>query len=148
MHRTQQIITVTLLTIVTCFSVQAAEYQVKMLNNGADGTMVFEPGYLKVAVGDTVKFIPVDAGHDSVSEFTPEGSTSWKGDNSKEVTATLDKEGVYIYLCTPHTVMAMVGVIQVGNATNLTEAKDAAKSISAKFMLNKDRLDKYLAQVN
>ena len=32
----------------------AADHVVKMLNNGADGMMVFEPGYLNVVPGDTV----------------------------------------------------------------------------------------------
>ena len=38
----------------------AAEYEVKMLNNGTEGMMVFEPAVLKVAVGDTVKFVATD----------------------------------------------------------------------------------------
>ena len=43
----------------------AAEHQVKMLNNGKDGTMVFEPGFLKAEKGDTVKFIKTDASHNA-----------------------------------------------------------------------------------
>ena len=41
----------------------AANFEVKMLNKGADGAMVFEPALTKVAVGDTVTFIPTDKGH-------------------------------------------------------------------------------------
>ena len=55
------------------------EHEVKMLNMGKDGSMVSEPGYLKVAPGDTINFLAVDTGHNSVSTFTPEGSVSWKG---------------------------------------------------------------------
>ena len=35
----------------------AAEHEVKMLNNGAGGMMIFEPAVLKASVGDTVKFV-------------------------------------------------------------------------------------------
>ena len=46
----------------------AANFEVHMLNKGADGsTMVFEPALTKVAVGDTVTFIPVDKGHNAES---------------------------------------------------------------------------------
>ena len=37
-------------------SVMAADFEVKMLNKGADGDMVFEPALTEIAVGDTVTF--------------------------------------------------------------------------------------------
>ncbi|MGY4368917.1 plastocyanin [Bradyrhizobium sp. LB1.3] len=41
----------------------AAEIEVKMLNKGSDGVpMVFGPSFVKVAPGDTVKFVPTDKG--------------------------------------------------------------------------------------
>jgi hypothetical protein len=44
--------------------------------------------------------------------------------------STFDKEGVYAYQCTPHAVMAMVGVIQVGeDKSNLDEVKIAASNM-------------------
>lgn len=125
----------------------AAEHEVKMLNTGKDGTMVFEPGFLKVAKGDTVKFVPTDLGHNSVSTHVPDGGPTWQGEMNKAVSVTLNTEGVYVYLCVPHTVMAMAGVIQVGAPTNLDAAKASAKELSSKFVIAKDRLDKYMAQV-
>ena len=38
------------------FAAQAAHYDIKMLNSNSEGSMVFEPGYLKVQPGDTVTF--------------------------------------------------------------------------------------------
>lgn len=125
-------------------SLYAADHEVKMLNSGKDGTMVFEPAVLKVAVGDTVKFVSTDAGHNSVSDFTPEGATTWKGEIGEEVSVTIDKEGVYIYSCDPHKVMAMFGVIQAGEAKNLDGAMKAAKDLSANAVMSKDRLEGYL----
>ena len=138
--------TFSLLSAFAAMQASAEAHIVKLLNMGADGPMVFEPGFLKVNPGDTVTFKPVDMAHDSASVFTPEGAAPWSS-AFKEITVTLDKEGVYIYKCTPHLVMAMVGVIQVGNATNLDQAKAAADKLTAGFVMNKDRLTKYMAQV-
>lgn len=125
----------------------AAEHQVKMLNNGKDGIMVFEPGFIKAAKGDTVKFIKTDAAHNSTSFFAPKGAKGWKGQMDEEIVVKLDEEGVYMYQCDPHKSMAMVGVIQVGKATNLDEAKKEAATYSKSLAMNKDRLTKYLDQV-
>ena len=125
----------------------AAEHEVKMLNTGVEGAMVFEPGYLKVDAGDTVKFISVDAGHNTVSFASPEGGESWDGAIGEEVSVTFNSEGVYLYKCVPHAVLAMVGVIQVGAASNLDEATKAADDFSATLAVNKERLGKYMSQV-
>ena len=127
----------------------AAEHTVQMKNSGVDGIMVFEPGFLKVAVGDTVHFEPTDAGHnsESVAGLIPAGATSWKGDLGKKVSVKIDKDGAYVYLCSPHSMLAMVGVIVAGNPTNLADIKKNVTSLNAKFSMNKDRLDMYLAKV-
>lgn len=132
---------------IACTAVSAADHEIKMLNSGKDGSMVFEPGFLKVEVGDTVKFISTDAGHNTASNITPEGGPTWKGAIGEEISVKLDKEGVYVYVCDPHVMMAMVGVIQVGKATNLDAATAASKELSGKFVMSKDRLANYMAQV-
>ena len=146
MKTATKVLASTLLATLVSLPALAEQHVVKLLNTGADGTMVFEPGYLKVNPGDTVTFKPENLGHDSVSVFAPEGSAGWNS-AYKEITVTMDKEGVYIYKCTPHLIMAMVGVIQVGNAANLDQAKAEAEKLKAGFVMNKERLDGYLAQV-
>lgn len=130
-------------------TVLAAEHTVQMKNAGAGGIMVFEPAVLKVAVGDTVTFLPTDLAHnsESVPGLTPEGSVTWKGNFNEKVSVTIDKEGVYVYKCLPHTVLGMVGVIVAGNPTNLEKIKKDSAAFSATFATNKDRLEKYLSQV-
>lgn len=130
-----------------CAGAMAADHQVRMLNTGKDGTMVFEPGFLRVAKGDTVKFVKVDPSHNSASVLVPGGATAWKGRPDEEITVKLDQEGVYLYVCDPHKVMGMAGVIQVGKPVNLAEAKGEAETLSKSFVMNKDRLAGYLAQV-
>ena len=125
----------------------AAEHVVKMLNSGKDGMMVFEPGVLSVNKGDTVKFVATDMAHNSASTLIPAGAKPWKGMMSRDISVTLDTEGVYVYECTPHKMMAMVGVIKVGNANNLDTIKQQAVSVKSSFVMNNDRLDKYLAEM-
>lgn len=125
----------------------AAEHQVKMLNSGKEGTMVFEPSYLKVEKGDTVKFVKGDPAHNSASVVVPAGAKPWKGKMDEEIAVKLEHEGVYVYVCDPHKVMAMAGVIQVGKASNLEDARTESEKLSKSFVMNKDRLAKALDQV-
>ena len=125
----------------------AEEHVVKMLNSGKDGMMVFEPGVLSVNKGDTVKFVATDMAHNSASTLIPAGAKPWKGMMSRDISVTLDTEGVYVYECTPHKMMAMVGVIKVGNATNIDAIKQEAVRVKSAFVMNNDRLDKYLAEM-
>jgi len=133
--------------LLLAFSIaNAADHEIKMLNNGTEGLMVFEPGYLHVDPGDTITFVPVDQGHNTVSEFVPEGAEGWSSEISANFSVTLDVEGIYIYKCLPHAALAMAGVIEVGTASNTAEANEAADNLSATFAVNKERLGKYLAQ--
>ena len=116
----------------------AAEHTVKMLNKGDGGMMIFEPAVLKVAVGDTVNFVATDMAHNSASTLIPAGAQPWKGMMSRDISVTLDTEGVYVYECTPHKMMAMVGVIKVGNANNLDTIKQQAVSVKSSFVMNND----------
>lgn len=125
----------------------AAEHEIKMLNQGEDGLMVFEPGFLKAEPGDTVTFVSVDPGHDSVSVAVPEGAEPWEGEISQSVTVELEEEGVYVYKCLPHLALGMVGVIQVGEPVNLEEAQAAANELEASIMTNKERMQNYMSQV-
>ncbi len=88
----------------------------------------FEPRVLFVQPGDTVKFTRMSPIHDSVSMdgLIPEGAEPWKFAIGENGTLTLDKEGIYIYKCTPHYAVGMVGAIVVGEATNLDHVKTNA----------------------
>ena len=128
----------------------SANHVVKMLNQGSGGVMVFEPAVLKIAVGDSVTFESTDAAHNSASlpGMIPENAVSWNGELSRDITVTLTQPGVYAYQCTPHSMMAMVGVIQVGDdSSNLATVKNKAQNVKSSFVMNQTRLDDYLAQL-
>ena len=128
---------------------EGPEHEVKMLNSGADGIMVFEPAVIKISKGDTVNFVATDMSHNSASleGMIPAGADSWNGALSQDISITFTEEGVYVYQCTPHAMMAMVGVIQVGNAVNLDTVKAEASQKKSIFVSNTDRLDEYLSQL-
>ena len=128
----------------------AENYEVKMLNQGSEGYMVFEPSVLKIKKGDSVTFVPTDAAHNSASieGMIPSGASKWNGKLSQNITVTFDVEGLYGYQCTPHAMMAMVGMIQVGeNKSNLESVKAAAQKIKTTFVMNQERFDNYLSQL-
>ena len=128
---------------------EGSEHVVKMLNSGDGGQMIFEPAVIKVSVGDTIHFKATDMSHNSASVqgMVPNGASAWAGSMNQDVSVTLDKEGVYVYQCDPHAMMAMIGVIQVGDAVNMNEIKQASKNYRATFIMNADRIDNYLNQL-
>ncbi|MDO4905510.1 MAG: plastocyanin/azurin family copper-binding protein [Lautropia sp.] len=125
----------------------AAEHVVQMLNNGKDGSMVFEPAFLEVEVGDTVVFEPTNSGHYVRSQAVPDGVTPWKSELDEKFTVTIDKEGLYFYDCPPHLMMAMIGMIQAGRATNREVVEKAVETNRRRMMMNGERADALLEQI-
>lgn len=108
----------------------AADVQVKMLNKGAKGMMVFEPDLVRVQPGDTVTFVATDPGHDaqSVPGMLPDGAQPFEGKIGKDLTVTFTQPGVYGVKCKPHYVMGMVGLVVVGDPSSNLEAAKQAKN--------------------
>lgn len=106
----------------------AEEFEVKMLNKGEKGGMVFEPDLVLAVPGDTVRFLPTDKGHnaESINGMLPEGVEPFKSKINEEFVLTVDKDGLYGVKCTPHYGLGMVALIAVGEPEN-TEATMAVK---------------------
>ncbi len=125
---------------------QAKEHQVKMLNKGAEGMMLFEPAYLNVAPGDTVKFIATNKGHnaESIPGMVPDGGATFKGKINEEVVVRFNAPGLYGFKCLPHLGIGMVGLVQVGSAVNKATVQAAAAKLPG---MGKTRMLNYLKQV-
>ena len=95
----------------------AETHEVRMLNRNATGPMPFEPEYLLIAPGDTVKFIAADPGHNaaSIAGMIPEGGAKFIGKIDEEIAVTLDAPGIWGIKCSPHYTMGMAMLIQVGD---------------------------------
>ena len=128
---------------------EGSEQEVKMLNSGEGGQMIFEPAVIKVSLGDTIHFKATDMSHNSASVegMVPEGAESWAGQLNQDISITLNTEGVYVYQCDPHAMMAMIGVIQVGEALNMEDIKQASQNYRSTLVMNADRIDNYLNQL-
>lgn len=101
----------------------AETFEVKMLNRNATGPMPFEPEYLVIKPGDTVKFLATDPGHNAatIAGMIPDGSKKFVGKINQEIEVTLSEEGIWGIKCSPHFTMGMAMLIQVGD-TPATEA--------------------------
>jgi pseudoazurin len=99
-----------------CSAVQAQTHEVKMLTRSATAGMVFDPDYLQVAPGDTVRFVPTQSGHNAATlpGLLPDGAEPFKGKMDQPTEQTFSVPGLYGIQCTPHLAMGMVMLIQVG----------------------------------
>lgn len=121
----------------------AKDVTVLMKNRGEAGIMVFEPSFVKAAVGDVIHFVPADSGHnaETIPGLLPAGSTPVKGAMNKPVTLKLTRPGLYGIKCMPHYSMGMVALIQAGpvSPTSLAAARavslppSAAKRLAPAF---------------
>lgn len=115
-------------------SLLAETIEVKMLNRGEAGAMVFEPRFVSAEIGDTVVFVPTDKSHnaETMKGMNPEGQDTFKGKMNKEVSVELTAEGMIGVKCKPHLGMGMVMVIQVGGAEMPADFLDAKMPKGAK----------------
>ncbi|MBT0782466.1 pseudoazurin [Paracoccus sp. pheM1] len=92
-------------------------HEVRMLNRNDTGPMPFEPDYLVVRPGDTVRFLATDPGHNAatIAGMIPEGGEKFIGKINEEIEVTLDAEGIWGIKCSPHYTMGMAMLIQVGD---------------------------------
>jgi pseudoazurin len=125
----------------------AAEVKVEMLNRdkAANLSNVFKPGLVKVNAGDTVKWVATSPGHNVsfIQGAVPAGVALFSSGFQKEVTFKFEKPGVYLYKCTPHFGLGMVGLVVVGgDKSNLA----AVKAVYAP-PLAKKRLEPLFAEI-
>lgn len=112
----------------------AAEVEVKMLNKGTEGLMVFEPAFVKVTPGDTVKFLATDKGHnaETIKGMLPDGAAAFAGKSGEDVEVKFDQAGIYGVKCAPHYGMGMVAMIVVGTPPNEEQARAVLQAGKAK----------------
>ena len=105
-------------------SLLAKEIVVDMLNKRDDGQrMVYSQDILKVAVGDTVKWLPKDPGHNVEFIAGPDSyELPRKSIINREVSIKFDIPGIYLYVCSPHSIMGMIGIVVVGDDNSNKDA--------------------------
>ena len=110
-------------------------YVVKMLNQGTLGSMIFEPAFIKIKTCDSINFEMSDAGHNAVTVAAPAGSVPFDTKYKPSTVVQFDTNGLYLYKCAPHAMMAMAGLIQVSDAGNKAEMVKAIMKFEGTVMM-------------
>ena len=117
--------------IFSMFTISAqafADMQIEMLNKDDKGNkMIYSEELVDIQVGDTITWLPTSKGHNVEFKTVPEGVDKIKKSKmNKEYSYTFEVPGVYVYWCTPHKSMGMIGVVIVGD--DISNIEDAYKT--------------------
>ena len=105
----------------------ADDMTIEMLNKRDDGAkMVYSEDIARIDVGDTITWVPTSKGHNVQFVEMPDGVEKFKSKINKDVEYKFEIPGIYLYVCTPHKSMGMIGLVVVGDdLSNLDKIKKA-----------------------
>jgi pseudoazurin len=113
----------------------AETIEIEMLNRTEDGrVMAFSEELIEVEVGDIVRFVPTDKGHNaqSVKGALPDGQEAFKGRINQEIEVEITAPGLIAVICQPHVTVGMAALIMAGgdvsNADDVLDARIRGKS--------------------
>ena len=131
----RKLLTTTSLILALATPALAEDMTIDMLNKRDDGAkMVYSEDIARINVGDTITWVPTSKGHNVQFIKGPDGwKLPKKSKNGKEVAITFDTPGVYVYVCTPHATMGMIGLVTVAEdgevpMNDVSKAKVRGKS--------------------
>ena len=118
----------------------AKTFEIEMRTQLGDERRVFSPKVSNIDINDTIIWKAVDKGHNIEFVSIPEGAEMLKSKKSEDVEFKFTIPGVYLYQCSPHKTIGMIGLIIVGNdKSNLNKVKEVKM-----FGLSKDIFEKLL----
>lgn len=115
--------TLALLALIAAAPAAAAETHIVEMHTRSDnGPMIYEPSFLRIAPGDSVRFVPTQPSHNtgSIDGMIPEGAEPFRSRIDEDFTVTLTVPGNYGIKCSPHVAMGMVMLIEVGEGAETT----------------------------
>ena len=123
-----------LFTLLFSFKVCAGTTQIEFT---ADDSYSVEVA--KIDVGDTIEWLPKNEGHNVEFLGGPDfNSLPEKSELNSFHSVTFNLPGVYLYHCTPHGNMGMIGLVIVGNDFhNLKDIEGIELSPLAKSILDR-----------
>lgn len=125
-------------TLPMAAAAEAKTVVIEMLNVDPDDKkqrQVYKPAVVHVNVGDTIKFVSTDRGHNTQvdEDMMPEGGDMWESKINEDIEFVVQTEGAYGYYCKPHRSVGMVGLLLVGDAAaSLEELKGVRQRGKAK----------------
>lgn len=104
----------------------SADMSIDMLNKLGKEKMVYSIKVAKIDIGDTIIWKSVDKGHNVEFVEMPKGVKKFKSKINKDAEYKFEIPGIYLYICTPHKAMGMIGLVVVGDdLSNLDKIKKA-----------------------
>tara|TARA_B110001450_G_scaffold145448_1_gene135953 strand:- start:983 stop:1417 length:435 start_codon:yes stop_codon:yes gene_type:complete len=117
------IITILAITSISSLAI-AQNYTIDMLNKLGKERMVFSKKIISINLSDDISWKSVDKGHNVEFIGMPDGVKKYKSKISKDANFKFTKPGIYLYQCTPHKAMGMIGIVIVGeDKSNLDKVK-------------------------
>ncbi len=131
--------------VFTFFSVNAysADITIEMLNKNKETKkrMVYSQELVKVEVGQSIEWVPTAKAHNVEMLVGPEGyELPKKSKLSKPVTITFTVPGIYLYQCSPHAALGMIGIVVVGGDNSNIESISKYKLTGSKAKKKRDKL--------
>ena len=116
----------------------AETFTIEMLNKLGKERMVFSEKVISVNTNDEILWKSKDKGHNVELIGIPTGAKKYKSKISKDANYKFEKPGIYLYQCTPHKAMGMIGLVVVGNdKSNLDKIKKVKVYGKSKKLLKK-----------
>ena len=98
--------------------------EIDMLNKLGKEKMVYSIKVAKVDQNDKIIWKHVSKGHNVEFIGMPKGVKKYKSKINKKAEYEFKIPGIYLYQCTPHKAMGMIGIVIVaGDKSNLEEIK-------------------------
>ena len=102
----------------------AENLTIDMLNKLGKDRMVYSEKVISIKLNDEITWKSVDKGHNVEFIGMPKGASKYKSKISKNAKYKFSVPGIYLYQCTPHKAMGMIGLVVVGNdKSNLDKIK-------------------------
>ncbi len=125
----------------------SADVTIEMLNKNKETKkrMVYSQELVKIDAGKSIEWVATDKGHNVEMLAGPDGYELPKktklGDN---VTIKFSVPGIYLYQCSPHAAMGMIGIVVVGGDTSNMAAIESKKVTGSK---SKKKVKKLLSEI-
>ena len=98
--------------------------EIDMLNKLGKEKMLYSVKVAKIDINQKIIWRSKTKGHNVEFIGMPEGVKKFKSKINKDVEYEFKIPGIYLYQCTPHKAMGMIGIVIVGNdKSNLENIK-------------------------
>ena len=112
--------------------------EIDMLNKLGKEKMVYSIKVANVDLNDKIIWKHISKGHNVEFIGKPKGVKKFKTKINKKAEYVFNKPGIYLYQCTPHKAMGMIGIVVVGgDKSNLEKIKKVKVYGKSKKILKK-----------